>query len=71
MKFSPDGKYLVVGSHNNGLYLFETPKFDKFIKGFGISSSFITHIDWSLDSENIRTNDGSYELLYYAIPNGK
>lgn len=27
-------------------------------------SSFITHIDWSKDSEYLRSNSGDYELLY-------
>jgi hypothetical protein len=36
-----------------------------------VSSSFITHIDWSLDSNSLRTNDGSYELLYYNALDGQ
>jgi len=36
-------------------------------KGFGLGSSFITHMDWSLDSSILRTNDGSYELLFYDV----
>jgi hypothetical protein len=34
------------------------------------STSFITHLDWSLDSQSIRTNDGSYEVLYYNVNTG-
>lgn len=34
------------------------------------SSSFITHIDWSLDSATLRTIDGSYEILYYNVHSG-
>ena len=71
MKFSPDGQYLVVTSHNNWLYLFEVPKFSKPIRYFSKSSSFITHVDWSLDSQAIRTNDASYELMYYTVGDGK
>lgn len=71
LKFSPDGEYLMVGSHNNGLYLFTVPNFDNFVKVDSASSSFITHLDWSLDSKAVRTNDGSYELLYYSIPDIK
>lgn len=40
-------------------------------KSFGKSTSYITHIDWSLDSQSIRTNDGSYEVLYYNVSAGK
>jgi echinoderm microtubule-associated protein-like 6 len=71
LKFSPDDKYLLVTSHNNRMFLFEVPNFEKPVKVFGASSSFITHVDWSLDSQSIRTNDGSYELLYYSIPDGQ
>lgn len=47
LKFSPDDKWLVVASHNNKLYLFAVPEFNKPLKAFGVSSSFITHLDWS------------------------
>lgn len=50
LKFSPDSQYLIVTSHNNFMYLFATPNFDTPVKQFGNSSSFITHVDWSLDS---------------------
>lgn len=40
-------------------------------KKFGASTSFITHLDWSLDSQHLRTNDGSYEILYYSVADGK
>lgn len=69
LKFSPDGTYLAVGSHDNKIYLYTTADL-KMVKKFGRSSSFITHIDWSRDSGAIRTNDGSYEILYYSIPDG-
>ena len=47
LKFSPDDKWLVVASHNNKLYLFAVPEFNKPLKAVGVSSSFITHLDWS------------------------
>ena len=31
------------------------------------STSAVTHMDWSLDSQGIHTNDLSYEILYYNI----
>jgi len=67
LKFSPDGKSLVVGSHDNFLYHFDLaggiPNMKS--KKFGKSSSFISHFDWSADSSAIRTIDGSYEYLFY------
>lgn len=67
LKFSPDGKYLAVSGHDNKIQMFTVPDFKKPSKAFGKSSSFITHLDWSLDSQHIRTNDGSYELMYYTV----
>ena len=69
LKFSPDLQYLAVSSHDNKVYVFSFPNLDLFctLKG---SSSFITHLDWSEDSRFIRTNDGSYELLFYAVKKG-
>lgn len=66
MKYSPDGNWLVVSSHDNFLYLYDA-KTMKTPKKFGKSSSFITQVDWSLDSQFLRTNDASYELLYYDL----
>lgn len=71
LKFSPDGKSLAVGAHDNKLYVFSMPDCKLRGKKFGASSSFITHLDWSLDSSFLRTTDGSYEILYYDVTNGK
>ena len=46
LKFSPDGKHLAVGCHDNYVYLYSVPAF-KMLKKFGKSTSFVTHIDWS------------------------
>jgi hypothetical protein len=35
------------------------------------STSAVTHIDWSLDSEAIHSNDLSYEVLYFDVGTGK
>ena len=71
LKFSPDGKKLAVGSHDNFIYVFNAENLQTKPKKFGKSSSYITHIDWSLDSNSLRTNDGSYEVLYYNVETGK
>jgi WD40 repeat protein len=72
MKFSPDGKWLAVGSHDNSFYLYDLAGGIAAMKSkaCGKSSSFISHMDWSADSTYIRTVDGSYELLFYSIPAG-
>jgi WD40 repeat protein len=69
LKFSPCGMFLCVGSHDNFLYMYEMPSMNLLYK-FGKSSSYVMHLDWSLDSNRIRTNDGSYELLYYDANTG-
>jgi WD40 repeat protein len=67
MRYSPNGKWLAVGSHDNKVYILDTAaKYAK--KGQATkSSSYITALDWSLDGNAFRTTDGSYELLYYSV----
>merc|ERR1711935_202434 len=69
LKFSPNLRYLAVSSHDNKVYVFSFPNLDLFstLKG---STSFVSHLDWSVDSKAIRTNDGSYELLHYNVNKG-
>mmetsp|Transcript_22977 Transcript_22977/g.35466 ORF Transcript_22977/g.35466 Transcript_22977/m.35466 type:complete len:256 (+) Transcript_22977:1440-2207(+) len=64
MSYSPCGKYLAVGSHDNNVYLLDTKTYKKCVKLTG-HSSFITAIDWSIDSKYIRTVCGAYELLFF------
>lgn len=70
LKFSPDGQWLAVGGHDDKVSIYSMPDCKKH-KVFKAGSSYITHIDWSLDSQYIRTNDGSYELLYFDVQNGQ
>jgi microtubule-associated protein-like 1/2 len=70
LRYSPCGKYLACGSHDNLLYVWEIAegegtytlhsKMDK-------NSSFITSLDWSADSTMICTNSGSHEKLVYSV----
>jgi len=70
VKFSPDGNMLAVGSHDNAIYLYSASTFAK--KPFTMKkhSSFITHLDWSEDSNYLHSNCGAYELLYWDANNG-
>jgi WD40 repeat protein len=71
LRFSPDGKWLAVGSHDNFIYILNTAGYAEVGKIMK-SSSYITALDWSCDSSAIHTCDGSYELLYYCVDaNGK
>lgn len=55
-----------MGSHDNVIDVYNTDKFDKKCS-FKNISSYITHLDWSEDSQTLHSNDGSYELLYWDI----
>lgn len=65
VKFSNDNKYLAVGSHDDKVDIYEVKNLQKKLGTLGKSSSFITALDWSEDSQSIVTNDASYEILYY------
>ena len=69
IKFSPDMNTLILSNHDNKLYKFDiSGGFSEMrAKEFGKSSSFITHFDFSADSQILRTTDGSYELLFYDL----
>ena len=68
IKYSPDGKLLAFGSHDRRIYLYNTLKnvYSKraICKGH---SSYITHLDFSIDSKNLQSNCGAYELLFWDV----
>lgn len=65
MSYSPDGKYLGVGSHDNNIYILDVEKDYKQLHVLKGHSSFITAFDWSKDSTYIRSVCGAYELLFF------
>ncbi|XP_056613243.1 echinoderm microtubule-associated protein-like 2 isoform X1 [Triplophysa dalaica] len=74
VKYSPDGAYLAVGSHDNFVYIYSVTengrKYSRVGKCTG-HSSFVNHLDWSADSQFIVTNSGDYEILYWEASTGK
>ncbi|OQR83272.1 microtubule-associated protein [Achlya hypogyna] len=70
LRYSPDGKTLVVGSHDQRIYLFTAPAYTKrcVCKGH---SSYITAVDFSADSQFLQSNCGAYELLFWQADKGK
>lgn len=68
MAYSPCGRMLAVGSHDNYIYVVDTKSYsDKKPRRLTGHSSFITSLDWSIDSRWIRSNCGAYELLFYDV----
>uniref|UniRef100_A0A671YNA9 EMAP like 1 n=1 Tax=Sparus aurata TaxID=8175 RepID=A0A671YNA9_SPAAU len=68
MSYGPDGNFLVIGSHDNYIYIYAVAengrKYSRVGKCSG-HSSFITHLDWSVDSQYLVSNSGDYEILYW------
>lgn len=70
LQFAPCGGFLAVGSRNNSIYIYKAEKTDDGMNFEKVGSctghsSFITHLDWSTDSQYLRSNSGDYELLYW------
>ncbi|CAH0727246.1 unnamed protein product, partial [Brenthis ino] len=64
--YAPSGELVAVGSRDNFIYVYEVDgaRYSRRGKCLG-HSSFITHLDWSEDSQYIRSNSGDYELLFW------
>jgi microtubule-associated protein-like 6 len=69
IKYSPNGKMLAVGSHDNFIDIYSVPDYRRISSCRG-HSSYITHIDWSCDSRNLHSNCGAYELLFWEAATG-
>ncbi|KAJ6657022.1 hypothetical protein lerEdw1_003023 [Lerista edwardsae] len=73
VRYSPDGEYLAIGSHDNFIYIYSVGESEHKYTRFGRCvghSSFITHLDWSKDGKYIMSNSGDYEILYWNVAGG-
>ncbi|KAK5925768.1 hypothetical protein CgunFtcFv8_021400 [Champsocephalus gunnari] len=71
LKFSPDGAFLAVGSNDGLVDVYAVAQRYKKVGECSRSTSFITHLDWAVDSRFLMTNDGAGERLFYRMPAGK
>lgn len=68
LKFSPDGSCLAVGSNDGLVDIYAVAQRYKKVGECSRSTSFITHLDWSVDNRFLQTNDGAGERLFYRMP---
>ena len=66
MEYSPDGNWLAVGSHDNRIRVYDVNGDYKMVGRCSGHSSYIHCLDWSVDSNSLRTVCGGYELLYWT-----
>jgi hypothetical protein len=82
VKFSPNSRMLAVGSHDNFIDIYSTslvyPTLQdpptcalQHVRRMKGHTSYLTHLDWSLDNTLLRSTCGAYELLYWTLPAGK
>jgi hypothetical protein len=70
IKYSPDGKQLAIGSHDNKIYLYDATKGYAY-KGIKCEAhnSYIAHFDYASDGKYLRSTCGVYELLFHSASN--
>lgn len=71
-QFLADGNMLVLASRDNCLYVYATVeggrKYSRIGKCTGHSSA-VLHVDWSSDSQFLRSNSMDYEILFWTAHN--
>jgi WD40 repeat protein len=67
IRYSPCGAYLAVGSHDNKVYIYNVKDKYSLYATFDKHNSFITALDWAVDSTYIRSLCGAYEKLYFNV----
>eukprot|EP00639_Heterosigma_akashiwo_P011983 CAMPEP_0206377640 /NCGR_PEP_ID=MMETSP0294-20121207/10286_1 /ASSEMBLY_ACC=CAM_ASM_000327 /TAXON_ID=39354 /ORGANISM="Heterosigma akashiwo, Strain CCMP2393" /LENGTH=235 /DNA_ID=CAMNT_0053826171 /DNA_START=71 /DNA_END=781 /DNA_ORIENTATION=- len=60
-----------VGNHDNIIYLYIVSSDYQTFRRLKGHTSYVTHVDWSLDSRTIMSNCGAYEILYWDANKAK
>lgn len=66
-EYSPDGEKLAIGSHDTTIYVYSVPDYE-LIGKCKKHTAAITNLDWSQDSQYIRSVCIGYELLFFTVP---
>lgn len=68
VKFSPDGRWLAVASHDFFIDLYDASSNFKRAGVCKGHSAPVTHLDWSDDSKYLQSNSQDFELLFWEMP---
>jgi len=70
IKFSPDNKMLAVGSYDTNIYMYNVK--DGYSKRAVVkcAQSWITHFDFTVDSQYVQLSDGGDSLMFAECTNG-
>jgi microtubule-associated protein-like 1/2 len=72
LAFSPDGKFLAAGSRDRCVYIYVTNELAKIERYNNCQlqghNSAVVSIDWSSDSQYLRSTSTNYELLFWDVP---
>ena len=65
VKYSPNGRQLAAGNHENHIDLYDVRQNYHHRKRLSGHSSYVMKLDWSADSKLLVSNCGAYEILYW------
>jgi WD40 repeat protein len=71
LKFSPDGRTLAMGAHDNNIYLYNINQNYKRKAKFSKHSAAILHFDFTSDGKYLQSNCNAYEMLFCDSANGQ
>jgi len=67
LSYSPNGRFLAVGTHGMIIAVLDVAKGYAFYTALKAHNAAITHLDWSADSKYIQSVCRAYELLFHSV----